>query len=208
MEHQSVAPIAAVIPDGNADIDQIVSGFAIAQIGRGRQIRGLVQETCGSCQSKQVSLVDLDSGRMYPITQYLGTHSVSCRLDLGGIAESTVVMRRIALRGADLAIFNRYSALEAKGGGFAAEMLELMSRQIPVLTIVPRRHLDAWRTFTGGLSAELAPSRQTLEQWFNEVHQQRTTSTDPSTATAEQRRRHDWFARAVHGEPTMSACRS
>lgn len=207
MDHQSVAPIAAVIPDGSTDIDQIVSGFAIAQIGRGRQIRGLVQETCGTCQSRQVSLVDLDSGRMYPITQYLGTHSVSCRLDLCGIAESSSVMRRIALRGADLAIFNRYSALEAKGGGFVAEMLDLMSRHIPVLTIVPRRHLDAWRTFTGGLSAELAPNRQALEQWFNEVHQHQTSGTDPSTTTAEQLRPHDWFARPGHGESTLYAGR-
>lgn len=207
MDHQSVAPIAAVIPDGNADIDQIVSGFAIAQIGRGRQIRGLVQETCGTCQSRQVSLVDLDSGRMYPITQYLGTHSVSCRLDLGGIVESSVVMRRIALRGADLAIFNRYSALETKGGGFAAEMLDLMSRQIPVLTIVPRRHLDAWRTFTGGLSAELAPNRQALEQWFDQLHRHRTSGAAPSTTTTEPLRRHDWFARAGRGESALYASR-
>jgi hypothetical protein len=207
MDHQSVAPIAAVLPNGCADIDQIVSGFAIAQIGRGRQIRGLVQETCGTCQSKQVSLVDLDSGRMYPITQYLGTHSVSCRLDLGGIVESSVVMRRIALRGADLAIFNRYSALEAKGGGFAAEMLDLMSRHIPVLTIVPRRHLDAWRKFTGGFAAELEPTRSALEQWFEQVHPHQPPDIAPSSATAEPLRRHDWFARAGHGESNLSAGR-
>lgn len=203
MDHQAVASIAAVIPDGCADIDQVVSGFAIAQIGRGRHIRGLVQETCGTCQSKQVSLVDLDSGRMYPITQYLGTHSVSCRLDLCGIAESSIVMRRIALRGADLAIFNRYSALEAKGGGFVAEMLDLMSRRIPVLTIVPRRHLDAWRKFTGGFAAELAPNRPALEQWFSQVHQHQAPTTTPEHA-----RTHDWFARPGHGESSLHAGRS
>lgn len=208
MDHQAVASIAAVIPDSSADIDQIVSGFAIAQIGRGRRIRGLVQETCGTCQRRQVSLVDLDSGRMYPITQYLGTHSVSCRLDLCGIAEASIVMRRIALRGTELAIFNRYSALEAKGGGFVAEMLDLMSRHIPVLTIVPPRHLDAWRKFTGGFSAELAPNRPALEQWFDQVHQRRASGTDPSTTTTGQLRRHDWFARAGHGESTLSAGRS
>jgi len=171
VESSLPAPIAAVIPDGLADPDEIVAGFAVSQINRGRRISGLVQEIRSSHRTKQITLVDLDDGCIYPISQDLGTHSVSCRLDPCGIAEATIVMRRIALHGADLAIFNRYSALEAKGGGFAAEMLDLMARRIPVLTIVPRQHLEAWRKFTGGLSVEMAPSRPVLEKWFADICQ-------------------------------------
>lgn len=169
MDDQSVTAIAAVVPVDPLDCDEIVSGFAIAQINLGRRIRGLVQEIGGKPGAKQVTLVDLDSGSLYPITQNLGKHSTSCRLKPEGIADATIVMRRIALRGAELAIFNRYSALEARGGGFAAEMLDLMERQIPVLTIVPQRHLETWRQFTGGLATELPPSRLALDNWFSGI---------------------------------------
>ena len=82
------------------------------------------------------------------------------------IAEATAVLRRIAVHGADLAICHRFSKLEAHGGGFRDEMLDLMQRHIPLLTIVPQPHLAAWREFTGGLAAELPPERSALEVWF------------------------------------------
>ena len=78
-------------------------------------------------------------------------------------------MRRIAVEGADLAVFNRFGALEAEGGGLAAEMLELMSRGQPVLVIVGERHLDAWRNFTGGLASELPATTDALNRWFREI---------------------------------------
>ena len=64
--------------------------------------------------------------------------------------EPEQMLRRIAGEGADLAIFNRFAAMEAGGDGLAAEMLEVMSGDIPVLTVVPPKHLAAWRHFTGG----------------------------------------------------------
>ena len=158
--------IAAVVPDATANSDETVAGFAIAQINRGWRISGLVQEVYQTHRSKQIRLIALDDGHIYPISQFLGTHSVSCRIDLGGIAEASVAMRRISATGADLAIFNRFSSLEAHGCGFAAEMLDLMSQRIPVLTIVPAQHLPAWRRFTGHQAVELPPDRHALEAWF------------------------------------------
>lgn len=158
--------IAAVVPDATTDCDEVVANFAIAQINQGWRIGGLVQEIYQTQGSKQIRLVALDDGRLYPISQFLGTHSISCRIDTGGIAEASAVMRRIPIHGADLAIFNRFSTLEADGHGFAAEMLDLMSRQIPILTIVPPRHLPAWRRFTGRQAFELPPERPELEAWF------------------------------------------
>lgn len=158
--------IAAVVPDATTDCDEVVANFAIAQINRGWRIGGLVQEVYQTQRSKQIRLVALDDGRLYPISQFLGTHSISCRIDTGGIAEACAVMRRIPIHGADLAIFNRFSTLEAHSQGFAAEMLDLMSRQIPMLTIVPPQHLPAWRRFTGRQALELPPERPALEAWF------------------------------------------
>ncbi len=158
--------VAAVVPEREVDCDELVAGFAIGQINRGRHVRGLVQETYATHRSRLLRLVDLETGQLYPISEFLGTHSVSCQLRTDYVAEATAVLRRIALHGADLAICNRFSKLEAHGGGFRDEMLDLMQRHIPLLTIVPPPHLEAWRDFTGGLAAELPPERSALEAWF------------------------------------------
>lgn len=159
--------IAAVVRRGDDDVDAVVAAFAKSLIERGWRVRGLVQvmqEVAGGCL---VSLVDLANGEIRPITQSLGAHSSSCCLDPSAIAEASTVMRKIVGEGADLAIFNRFSALEAAGGGFQAEMLALMAEGIPCLVIVPEKHLAVWRDFSGGLASELPVSRESLEHWFS-----------------------------------------
>ena len=166
MTHQPQPAIAAVVRRDNGGVDDLVAGFALSLINRGWWVRGLVQEIHDGIHDGVFSLVDLGNGESYPITQNLGKLSSACRLDPAGIAAASGVMQRIADEGADLAIFNRFSGLEAEGEGFSAEMLSIMSREIPTLTIVPERHPAAWRRFTGGLAVELEDSRSELESWF------------------------------------------
>ncbi|UCV05066.1 DUF2478 domain-containing protein [Dechloromonas denitrificans] len=166
MNHLIKPAIAAVVQRDNGGIDDLVAGFAISLINRGWRVRGLVQEMHQGRHGCAFSLVDLDDGKLYPITHDLGQHSTSCRLDTAGIAEASAVLRRIAEEGANLAVFNRFSGLEAHGEGFSAEMLEIMSREIPCLCVVPEKHLAAWRQFTGGLAIELEGNRAALESWF------------------------------------------
>ena len=158
--------IAAVVPNGAADIDALISAFAHDLIAQGWRVCGLVQEFLADGPNCEVTLVDIAAGTRYGISQRLGSQSTACRLDPGALAEASVVMRRIADENADLAIFNRFAAMEAAGDGLAAEMLALMSNDIPVLTVVQQKHLTAWRHFTGGLAAELEPRREALESWF------------------------------------------
>lgn len=68
--------------------------------------------------------------------------------------------------GAHLAVGNRFGALEATGGGHAAELAALVGEDIPVLTVVAAKHLDAWRRFTGGMGEELPPRMAALRSWF------------------------------------------
>lgn len=166
MKYQPQPTIAAAVRRDNGGVDDLVAGFALSLIDRGWWVRGLVQEMHDGIHGGVFSLVDLDNGKSYPITQNLGKFSSACRLDPAGIAAASGVMQRIADEGADLAIFNRFSGLEAEGGGFSAEMLSIMSLEIPTLTIVPERHLTVWRRFTGGLATELEDSRNALENWF------------------------------------------
>lgn len=180
-----MSPLLAGVIGSGSKIDDLVAGFAATQHERGWWIRGLVQESRETGHRRAISLVDLDNGGRYPITHDLGQGSVACKLDAAGLAEASSVMRRIAAEGADLAIFNRFSSQEIAGRGLAAEMLTLAMQGIPLLTIVPERHLQAWQHFTGGLSVELAPTRSALERWFYAIQPVRICLSE-----ADQPRRH------------------
>lgn len=167
MTSSPIPRIAAIVARLPGEADGPVNDFASKLRAQGWRIRGLLQDYRPDCENCQILLADLDDGTLYPISQDLGPGSVSCGLDPTLIAEAGVVMRRIAHEGADLAIFNRFGGLEAEGGGFADEMLQLMSGEIPVLTIVPDRHLTRWREFTGGLALELPPTQSAMLGWFS-----------------------------------------
>ena len=133
-------------------------------------MRGLVpgpQSNPNDCATRTV--LDLDEGTVYPIGQSLGKESKACCLDPGALLKAGIVLRRAIDSHADLVIVNRFDILEADGGGFSAEMLELMSRGTPVLTVVSQPYLDAWREFTGGMATELPPDADMVLQWFNSM---------------------------------------
>lgn len=161
--------VAAVVSAYSREADACVAGFAARLRAQGHDVRGLAQiyEDCeNGCQ---ITLVDLASGKRYPITQDLGAGSDACRLDTALLAEATAVMRDALRDGCALVIFNRFGSLEAAGEGFCAEMLALMTHGIPVLAIVPERHLPIWREFTGGLAVELPPDIDALQRWFDSL---------------------------------------
>lgn len=161
--------IAAIVPQPGTRIDPLLREFVADLQLRGVRVRGLTQEACPESWGCKFSLVDLETGDRYPISQNLGSQSTACSLDAAGIADATTVMHRIAAEGADLAVFNRFSGLEAEGEGFAAEMLQLMSMGIPVITVVQAANLPAWRHFTGGMACELSPEIAGLERWFQQA---------------------------------------
>lgn len=158
--------IAAIVTPDTALADRLLLELAATLEARGLRVRGLVQGALPECCG--VQLTDLESGERYAISQNLGQESSACRIDTAQIAEASRVMREIEADGADLAIFNRFGGLEASGTGFAAEMLALMSRGQLMLTVVPQKHLAAWREFTGGMALELPAERETLLAWFEQ----------------------------------------
>lgn len=159
--------IAAVIPGKQDNFDTLLADFARQLIDSGRQVRGLIQQTRHFETRCEVSLLSLSDGREFPITQDLGAFSTACSLDPAALTEAGALYRQIGNTSpVDLVIFNRFGKLELEGQGFAAEMLDLMSRDIPSLTIVQDKYLDGWRNFTGGLSVELDAQPAALEAWF------------------------------------------
>ena len=162
--------IAAIVIDTPSGADHLLLEFSMHLKKSGWQVRGLIQQKQLATSGCQVWLRDVSNDNLYPISQHLGSLSTSCQIDTSGMVEAGIALRRITEDNTDLAIFNRFSGLEAQGQGFAQEMLSLMSLGIPVITIVPERHLAAWRHFTGGMASELKADRQALERWFSEQH--------------------------------------
>jgi hypothetical protein len=159
MDTDSDAPrAAAILDDGRADVDALLRAVAKQQRLAGRCVRGLVMIRPGdraSCATEMV-LVDIDTAHEYLVSQPMGRDSTSCRADPQGFARASRVLRDALDQSPDLVISNRFGALEAEGAGFTAELLELMSGGVPVLTAVGARHVEAWERFTGG--ATLLPA--------------------------------------------------
>lgn len=164
-------PVAAIIQDERGVADDLLAEFAFALRHRGRRVHGLVQQRPDSQWKASTVLIDLDARERFPLFQNLGTGSVSCGIDETSVAAASGVLRRALREKADLAIANRFGALEAIGRGLAAEMLALMSERIPLLTVVATPYLDDWRRFTGGAGVQLAPNPQALEAWFAGLEQ-------------------------------------
>lgn len=150
---------AAIVDDGQVDVDALLATLASEQRGAGRRVRGLVMtypDGRASCASPMV-LVDIDTRDEYLVSQTLGPGSASCRADPQGFARASRVLRDALDEAPELVVCNRFGALEAEGGGFAQELLALMAAGVPLLTVVASRHLDAWDRFSGG--ARVLPAR-------------------------------------------------
>jgi hypothetical protein len=160
-------PIAAIVDDDHSAVDDLLAGFARRLQREGRRVRGLVQHSRPGNGEEETVLLDLESGACFPLFQDLGPGSVSCRVDPGGVAAASVVLRRALEERAELVIANRFGALEAAGGGLAGDMLAVMSARIPLLTVVTNLYLADWRRFSGNLAVDLPARLDVLEAWFS-----------------------------------------
>lgn len=161
---------AAILDDGSGDADALLASIVSGQRRAGRRVRGLLMARpvgAQNCAAAMV-LVDVETLEEYLVSQPLGADSQSCRADPQGFARASVVLRRAADEPPDLVVSNRFGGLEVGGGGFCAELLELMSRDVPVLTVVSPRHVPAWQAFTGG-AAVMPAQPQALERWLAET---------------------------------------
>lgn len=158
--------VAAIVCAQHGVADNLLTDFALALRRRGWKVSGVVQQYRGSHSKEAARLVDLDSGECFPLFQNLGPGSQSCSIDTRSLAAASVALRRALQERADLAIASRFGGLEVVRQGFAAEMLALMSENVPLITVVDDRYLDAWRHFTGAAGTDLLPRMEFLETWF------------------------------------------
>lgn len=158
---------AAIEDDGSCDVDQLLAEVAERLRHDGLRVRGLLMtypEGRDNCACSMV-LVDVDTAQTYLVSQSLGAGATGCRADTQGFARASEVLRRALTDLPDLVISNRFGGLEAGGGGFRNELLELLSNDVPLLTAVGSRYRDAWEAFTGGAQV-LPASIDAVEAWL------------------------------------------
>ena len=167
MDSVKPAPLAAIVhPDTWNGVDTLLTAFCQQLQTQGWCVGGVVQvHRLRPSGAKWMLLQDVRSGEEFSISQNLGAHARACCIDPAGVAQASSVLRQALADRVDLTVANRFGALEAAGGGFAAELLALLAEERPLLTVVSEKHLAAWRDFTGGLGQELAPSLSALESW-------------------------------------------
>lgn len=161
---------ASDLADSDA-VDALVLGFCQGLQRAGWRVGGLVQRRLPAPGGGKplLELQDVRTGQLWPISQRLGILSRACSLDTCALAQASGVLRQALADGVQLAVTNRFGELEAAGGGFAAELAALAGAGIPVLTVTGRKHVQAWRCFTGGLGAELPAQPAALHAWFTQA---------------------------------------
>lgn len=165
---------AAIEDDGSCDVDALLAAIAMQQRRRGRRVRGLVMthpplpRAAGAAPKRAMVLVDLHTRQRYPVSQDLGPHSQACCADPQGFARASAVLRRACEEAPDLVICNRFGRLEAEGAGFRAELLAIMSLELPLLTVVASAQLEAWAEFTGGTDV-LVPRAEVVTRWLESL---------------------------------------
>ncbi|UYZ83369.1 DUF2478 domain-containing protein [Entomomonas sp. E2T0] len=154
--------VATIIHTGAGEYDWLIREFVNELKTAGWNVQGLLTKH----SRNPMVIYNLNDNQEFTISQQLGKESLSCSLDLGELAAAAFVLRKALADKADLVIINRFGTAEAEGKGFIAEMLALMSNDIPILTLTNKKYLTQWKEFTGGLAVELKPNKQALHHWF------------------------------------------
>jgi hypothetical protein len=133
---------------------------------RGR-VDGLLQTSSREPNGRpRMELTAIRSGEIFLISQNLGGDSKACCVDVAGIARASAYLRRALADPPDLLIINKFSGLEAKGGGLRAEMLDALAMGIPVLCGLSARHQDAFDAMTQGAGTYLPADLSALQGWW------------------------------------------
>lgn len=157
--------LATVTQEGHGEYDWLLQEFVAELKAAGVNVQGLLTKH----YKNPMIIYDVSTEQEFTISQCLGSLSSGCSLDLGKMAEAAFVLRKALDEQADLVVLNRFGTSEAEGEGFMNELQALVSQDIAVLTMTDYKYLADWRRFTGGLAQELAPNKEALYQWFDDV---------------------------------------
>lgn len=145
--------LALVYEDG-FEADRMLSALGYALREQGVAVRGLVQRNkpVANRVKCDMDLEELGSGKVFHISKDRGALAHGCRLDVEMLLIAGEVLEDALEHGCDLLIVNKFGRTEAEGGGLRNLLARSVSHEITTIVGVPRRNIDAWLEFAGGLS--------------------------------------------------------
>ena len=176
-------PLTALIYDEGFDIGAIFQAIATRATKAGLRLGGVIEKPVApAAPGRRCDMVlqDLASGQTVKISEERGALARGCRLDLDGLARTSALVLS-SLPHCDLVLLNKFGKTESEGGGFRCIISDALALETPVIIGVPRRNLEAWRTFAGDFGVE-AISR--LDDKGEIVFQKLDTKLDADEAVA------------------------
>lgn len=162
--------IAAVVyePGEGETTDRLLWALAERLRADGVALAGTTQRSAerpDRCRCDMI-VAELGSGDETRISEDRGAEARGCRLDTAALEHLAGATIQTIERGADMLIVNKFGKREAEGAGMRPAIAEAFAADIPVLVAVNRAGIDAWRSFTGGLSEELRPDAGAIRSWI------------------------------------------
>jgi len=164
--------IAGVVYERGAPIGDVLSAFIQELKDEGLNVHGILQETpedmdlppenCG------VDAIDIKHSTRVALvrpTQYELDNKI-CSLDLGQLAEASMILRRALDDGADIVVVEKFGRQEKDGGGLSEDLRAVMAEGIPTVVSVPQSELEGWNAFRGELGENLPCDLDQLRTWW------------------------------------------
>ena len=164
--------LVAAIVYANESYPDTVFG---ALVGRcralGLSLAGVLQHQVFESADRRcdVILEDLASGHRTPLFEDRGAGARGCRLNEAALAEATARVEGSLESAPQLLVLNKFGKVECEGGGLRDLIANAIDRGIPVIIGVPKRNLDAWRSFAGEFAIELHDDAGQITKWLDGV---------------------------------------
>jgi hypothetical protein len=157
-------PVAAIVYANEAYPDAIFETLVGRSRALGLSLAGVLQHPAfeGADRRCDVLLEDLTSGHRTTLFEDRGAGASGCRLDEAALAEATARIEGSLEHAPDLLVLNKF-------GKVRDLIASAIDRRIPVIIGVPRRNLEAWRSFAGDFADELCADEVSVQNWLMEV---------------------------------------
>lgn len=149
--------LTAIVYDDGATMPALASRITQDWATAGLSACGLLERQIARAGRRRCDMLvtEISSGETIAISHDRGAEARGCLLDTDGLLRAGELVRRALAHGAQRALFNKFGKAEAEGGGLRDTIADAIARETPTVVFVPRRNIDAWRAFAGGLSIEV-----------------------------------------------------
>lgn len=159
--------LAYVTMPGRGRTDDLIAEAVGAFTERGLRLAGTVRArpVRSGAHRCDMDLRVLPGGRLFRISQPLGSAARGCRLD-GDVMESIASEVEAGVARADLLIVNKFGKLEARGRGLCPAIALAMELGIPTLVGVNEMNVSDFLAFSDGVAAHVAPTASAIVGWY------------------------------------------